>query len=224
MWNQQNVVWHPEGVEALSPEQSRFIQTGLTWSAGPWSARLEASRTSFSNLVYFDLNSYLYRNGSNIRIQGIETGVAYHLDRWGLEGFYRNQEARDTSTDEAHRFSSAAVIRRPFQSFGFNAYWTRKPFRADLRWSWFGSRYENFGGYPGLIASDRSHFNDLSAALAWDARKDLSFTLRGQHLLQPKISREDWLMRTTEGENDASMIRGYPAQPPTWTVEARYRF
>lgn len=223
MYNHQNAAWNP-GLAPLEPERSRFGQAGLTWSRGAWSARLEASRTTFANLVFFDMTSWIYRNGGDIRIQGLEAGLAYRQEAWGVDGFYRNQEARDLKAEPARRFSTDAVIRRPFQSLGLKAYGLLGAFRGDLRWSWFGSRYENLGGQPARLGSDPRHFNDLEIAVAWEAIRGLALTLRGQHLLQSRMDREAWLLRARDGENDASMIRGFPAQPRSVSLEARYRF
>jgi len=116
------------------------------------------------------------------------------------------------------------VIRRPFNSLGLKGHKTLGAFRFDVRWSWFGPRYENFGGFPAQLGASRTHFNDLALGSTWRVRDNLTLTLRGEHLLQPKLSVADWENRTTDGENDAYQIFGFPAQPPTWTLEARYRF
>ena len=58
----------------------------------------------------------------------------------------------------------------------------------------------------------------------WAATPKLAFTLRGEHLLQPKVTVADWHNRTTDNQNDAYQVFGFPAQPPTLSLELRYRF
>lgn len=215
------------GAPRLDREESTYANAGVTWEQGAWSARIEASRTLFAKLVYFDLNNYLYANGSEVRTQSLEGSLGYRLTAWGLEGFYRNQEARDLKEPEATRFSMPGVVRRPFNSFGLKGYAVVGAFRFDGRWGWFGPRYENFGYvYPtgSVLAASKVHFNDLSLAAAWSVNAAFSLTLRGDHLLQPRLSVADWKNRVTDGHNDAYQIFGFPAQPPTVSLEARYRF
>jgi len=219
MYNASNGVAEP-----LAEEKSRFAILGASWEQGHWKVTLEANRTVFTRLVYFDLNTYNYANGSDVRTQSAQLTVGYNQETWGVEGFYRNQEARDLNAAEDMKFKTPAVLRRPFQSLGLKGHLIVEPFRFDLNWSWFGPRYENFGGWPSVIGASNVHFNDLSVAATWMARKDFTLTLRGEHLLQPKLSRKDWENRATDGDNDAYQIFGFPAQPPTWTLEARYRF
>jgi vitamin B12 transporter len=219
MYNASNGVTTP-----LDVEKSKFVILGASWNQGPWKLELEANRTIFQHLIYFDLNSYQYANGSNIRTQSAQLSAGYHRESWELDGFYRNQEARDLNAPEDQRFSTSAVVRRPFQSFGLKGHVLVAPFRFDAHWSWFGPRYENFGGYPATLGASRVHFNDVGLAATWMARKDFTLSLRGEHLLQPKLSVVDWENRTTDGDNDAYQLFGFPAQPPTWTLEARYRF
>ena len=211
------------GTTALQNEQSTFARVGADWTQGPWTVRVEASRTHFSNLIYFDLNSYVYDNGSDMRIQGLETSVAYKAAKWGAEGFWRNQEAREMDLPAAEQLTSSAVVRRPFNVVGAKAWRVLGAWRLDAHWSWTGSDYENYGyGIP--IAASRTHFNDLGLGAAWAYSAALSFSLKAEHLLQPRLTEADWLNRTTDGQNDASQIYGFPAQPPTLTLELRYRF
>jgi outer membrane cobalamin receptor len=216
----------------LENEKSYTLQAGTTWEQGPWKAHIELSRTQFKHLIYFDdsLGAIVhspwgdyptggYQNGSNIRIQSAEFGLGYHTSAWGMEGFYRNQEARDLDQPEAQQLSAPTVIRRPFQSLGANAYWVQGDLRLDGRWSWFGSRYEY-----GLPFAYKAHFNDLSLSATYAIRKNLTVTLRGDHLLQPALTREDWLSRQYDFANDASLEYGFPAQPPTVALDVKCRF
>ena len=113
------------------------------------------------------------------------------------------------------------MVRRPFQTLGAHAFRVLGDVRLEGRWSWTGPRYEATLT-PGM--GFKEHFNDLSLSAAWAARKDLTFTLRGDHLMQPNTTVAQWLARTRDFQNDASQIFGYPAQPPTVTLEVRYLF
>jgi vitamin B12 transporter len=213
----------------LNNEESRTFQAGADWAQGPWKTRLELSRTRFDRLIYWDQTlgapspwggtTGAYQNGSNIRIQSAEIGLGYLTTPWGLEAFYRNQEARDLDQPEGRQLSAQTVIRRPFQSLGASVYWIHGDLRLDGRWSWFGSRYEY-----GLPFAYRAHFNDLSLAATYTLPKGVTVTLKGDHLLQPKLTRADWLSRQHDFDNDAAMIYGFPAQPPTVALDVKYRF
>lgn len=219
-----NQVWGYPGLEPLQRERSRFHQAGADWTEGPWTLRLQASRTRFDNLVYFDFNDFVYRNGSNLRVQGAELTVGYRSERWQVEGTYRNQEARDLQAPADQQLRSGGVVRRPFQSLGLRAEAAFGPVRTHLHWGWFGARYENFGGFPSVLGANKTHFNDLGLGLSWEASQAFSVGLRGEHLLQPRTTRTEWLARTHDQANDASMIFGFPAQPPTAILDLRYRF
>ncbi len=213
----------------LKNEKGKTTQAGASWKSGPWSARLDLSRTQYDSLVAFDPTlgvpspwggmSGAYINGQNIRVQSMELGLGYRLQGWGIEGFYRNQEARDLSVPEVQQLMTSTVVRRPFQTVGASAYAVFGALRIDGRWSWFGSRYEY-----GLPFAYKAHFNDASLAASYPFTKQFSLSLRGEHLFQSAITREEWLDRSRDFENDAAMIYGYPAQPRTVTLEARYRF
>lgn len=213
--------------EPLNREESTYLNGGVTWEQGPWSAKLEASRTLFKHMVYFDLNAYTYANGNQVRTQGLEGTFGYRTSAWGLDAFYRNQEARDLTQPRESQLGAPAVVRRPFNSFGLKTFAVMGAFRVDGRWGWFGPRYENFGYvYPtgSVLGASKVHFNDLALAASWAATKDVSLTLRGEHLLQPRITVADWQNRTQDGKNDAYQIFGFPAQPRTFNLELRYRF
>nr|WP_320132440.1 TonB-dependent receptor [uncultured Holophaga sp.] len=217
------------GGDALDNEKSKFIEAGLGWEQGPWKAKLELFRTLFSSLVYYDSNggvpiaswggydSGIYRNGKGIRIQSAQISGGYETKHCGLTGFYRNQEARDTSVTEDQQLSSSSVIRRPFQSLGLSTFCVLGEVRLDARWSWTGSQYENGFAF-------RTHYNDLSLAATWAIQEHLSVTLRGDNLMQPYTNREAWLSRVNDFRNDGSQVYGYPAQAPSASAELRYRF
>lgn len=215
MYNQQN------GGDQLQREKSRFVQVGGAWEQGPWYAKVEASRTRHENLVIFDLTSYLYANAGALRIQGAEGTFGYKQAGFFLEGFYRNQEARDTQAPEGQQLAASSVLRRPFQTLGLKGSRAFGDWRADLAWGWSGARYENFGSG---IGASKVHFNSLDAALAWKPVKPLELTLRGSHLMQKAWSVQDWKTGAMDGRNDAYLVAGFPAQPRSFSLEAAYRF
>jgi len=212
------------GSPLLSNEESHFLQAGLGWERGPWRTRLEAWRTTMGTLVTFDYATFTYAMGRDLRFQGLEGAVDYHADHWTVGGWARSQEARDLTLPEDQQLQGTAVIRRPFFAFGLKADATLSAFRAGLAWSWQGPRYDYFGGFPGVYGPGRVHFNDLSASLGWDIRKDMSLTLRGDNLLQPKLTVAEWRAGTTNFQNDAYGIFNYPAPPPTVSLEFRIRY
>jgi vitamin B12 transporter len=217
MWNQQG------GGEQLQREKSRFVQVGGAWERGPWYAKVEANRISIENLVSFDFTSYLYQNSGAMRIQGAEGTFGYRQSTFFLEGFYRNQEARDTQAPKAQQLMTDSVVRRPFQTLGLKGSRTFGLWRGDLAWGWSGARYEYFGfGLP--IRASKVHFNTLDMALAWKPIKPLELTLRGSHLMQKAWSVQDWTSGTLDGKNDAYLVAGFPAQPRSFSLEAAYRF
>ncbi len=209
---------------ALQNEKSRFLQLGGSWTCGPWQAKVEAFRTTFDSAVLFDLNTFTYANGQDLRFQGVEGSAGYRAATWGIEGFWRNQEARDLKAPEADQLHSAAVLRRPFNTLGTRADATCGDFRGDLSWSWQGSRYESFGGFPAKLGPSNIHFNDLSAALTWKLSPKVDAALRGDHLLQPRVSKADWLARRTDFQNDAYTVYNFPAQSPVVSMELRVRY
>lgn len=212
------------GSPLLTNEESHFLQAGLGWERGPWRARLEAWRTTMGTVVNFDYATFTYAMGRDLRFQGLEGAVDYHADHWSLGGWARSQEARDLTLPEDQQLQGTAVIRRPFFAFGLKADAKVADFRAGLAWSWQGPRYDYFGGFPGVYGPGRVHYNDLSANLAWDFRKDMSLTLRGDNLLQPKLTVAEWQAGATDFQNDAYAIFNYPAPPPTVSLEFRIRY
>ncbi len=216
--------YNPSAHRPLEPERSRFLQGGWTWEQGPWSARVEASRTTFDRLLYFDLNQYLYANGQDIRIQGVEGALTYRKEGWGVEGFVRSQEARDLQAPAGQEFSTNSVIRRPFATFGLTAFWAQGPWRADVRWNRTGPKYENFGGYPAKLGASRVHFSDVAASLRYQVNKAWEVALKGENLLQARWTVDEWKAQAMDGRNNAYQVFGFPAQPRTVQLEARYRF
>ncbi len=218
--------------QTLENERSFTRQAGATYEHGPWRVGVDLVRTRYGNLVYYDPNggvlvpspygdyyTGIYRNGTDLRFQSAQVNGGYRTEAWSLMGFYRNQEFRNETGPESERFSKGAVVRRPFQSLGLNGHRMAGKVRLEARWSWIGSRYDY-----GLPSAFKQHFNDLGVAASMPLSRDLTLAVRGEHLMQPRTSREQWLSRERDFQNDASQVFGYPAQPPTGTLEVRYRF
>lgn len=223
--NPSSFNYNPAAYAPLENERSRTAQVGYGYADGAWSFRVDAQQTTYDNLVYFDLSStFDYANGQNLRVQGVEAALAYRVKAWGAELFVRNQEVRDLGVPLEQQLEGSATVRRPFTTFGLSGYIERGALRMDGHWSWAGARYENYGGFPSRIDARKTHFNDLGVLGAWTFRPGLSLGLRGEHLLQPRISRQDWLNRNYDQQNDAQPIYGFPAQARTWSLELRYRF
>lgn len=201
--------------DSLQNEQSRFTQAGFTYDRASWHVKLEAQSLYFSNLVYYDLSSSKYFNGQNMRFRSLGVFLDYQASFWEFGGFVRSQEARRLGIEESRQLMDGSVIRRPFLITGLRGSWQRNDFRADMAWSWSGSRYENMG----TILPSRVHFNDLSVGLAWDFHSYGRVSLRGQNLLQPKVSKEDWMAGKTDFQNDAYVVFNFPAQPRTVVLE-----
>ncbi|HXC17185.1 MAG TPA: TonB-dependent receptor [Holophagaceae bacterium] len=207
----------------LENEKSHFLQAGLGWDRGPWHTRLEAWRTKLDQAVIFDLSKFVYLNGGNLRFQGLEGAVDYKAGRWGLGAWARSQEARDLTQVPDQQLGAGAVLRRPFFAFGLQGEVTRGAFRGDLGWSWQGPHYDYFGGSPAVYAG-HTHYNDLHASLAWSFDGNMSLTLRGENLLQPKITVAEWKAHETDFQNDAYQVYNFPAPPPTVSLEFRIRY
>ena len=73
---------------------------------------------------------------------------------------------------------------------------------------------------------DAQHW--LTVRRVWEAGDtvtvELPTGLRGEHLLQPRTTAAQWVAASREGQNDAYIIDGYPAAPPSGSLEARFRF
>lgn len=212
------------GGEQLNNEKSHFLQAGLGFDGGPWHARLDAWRTKLDEAVIFDLSDFQYHNRGQLRFQGLEGALDYQAEAWNLGAWARSQEARDLTQPGGQQLNAGSVLRRPFFAFGLKGEATWGAFRGNLNWSWQGPRYEYFGGFPAVYAPSRVHYNDLGASLAWTVREGMSLTLRGENLLQPKLTKDEWLSRKTDFQNDAYQVYNFPAAPPTVSLEFRIRY
>jgi len=218
---------HTLGRPLPENEKSRGTQLGSSWSRAGWTARLEASRTRYDRVIYWEAIpgqwTGVYLNGRQLRIQSLEGSLGYGTETWGLRGFLRSQEARNESVAEDRRFQVSGAAGRPFFMTGLEAHWIHGSFRVDGGWSYVGSLYAYDESAGGVVAN-HTHFNDLRGSLAWTPVPAFTLTLKGTHLLQGSWSREAWLAGEVRGQNDAYLLPNYPAQGRTFTLEARYRF
>ena len=216
--------YNPIGYTKLDKENGRYIHLGYETDWNRYSFQFKLSRLHHRNLVYFDLNSFDYANGENLRIQSAELIATYRGDYWTLRASYRNQEARQLDVPREQQFITSASIRRPFNilSLGVDRQWN--DIRMHLQWNYFGSHYDNFGGFPAKLAAYRHPFQDLSFGIFWSQSSVLEVYLRGQHLLQPQISLQDWLSRQYDFINNAQQLYGFPAQAPILSLGLKYLF
>jgi len=209
----------------LANETSHGGQVGAGYERGSWLFKVEASRTEYDQVVHYvsmPYPQYRYENGTNLRVQGVEATAAFTGVGWRLEGFARSQEARNMDQPGPSQFSTSGAAGRPFFTSGLRGTATWKDWRVSGRWSYTGSSYQYFD-IPGLVLGERTHFNDVSLALTWSPVKSLSWTLRGDHLLQDAWTKEDWLSGRMSGRNDTYLLPVFPVSGRTFTLEVKYR-
>jgi len=223
----------------ILPERSRTVQLGATGQfAGHWEYRLEAQRTRVSDLLAYVYDTSFafpplftshYANQGSIRAQSLEGALGWRGGAdlaYGWDVILRSQETRDldhnTDTD---RFGTqnTAILRHPFFTGAVAAFVQSKTWRADLRLAHVGPRYDlNDTTYE--VTSTRKAYRDLSVGLSHEPVKHLTVSLRGEHLLQPKQTVQDWLSGRYDQEGDASLVYGFPAPGPRWTLAATWRW
>jgi len=214
------------GYGSLDSETSRGTQVGASFERGPWSARLELSRTHYDHVIAWkDLGNWngMYINGTDLRVQGAEASLAYSATDWRLEGFARSQEARNDSQPQAEQLRTSGTLGRPFFSGGLRGSARFGEWRVQARWAYVGSSYQYFDDLGG-VEGERTHFNDVSLALLWTPLKRWTFTLRGEHLMQRAWTREEWQAGALLRKNDAYLVPIFPAPGPTASLEATFRY
>ena len=224
-------------IYAIRPERSRTFQIGATGQfADQWEYRLEAQRTRISDLLaYVYDTSYAwpplftshYANQGTIRAQSLEGALGWRGGgdvAHGIDLILRSQETRDLDHNTgADRFGpqNTAILRHPFFTASLAAFAQSKAWRADVRLAHVGPRYDlNDTTYE--VLSTRRPYRDLSLGLSHEPLKGLTLALRGEHLLQPKQTVQDWLSGRYDQEGDASLVYGFPAPGPRWTLAATW--
>ncbi len=223
----------------IRPERSRTLQIGATGQvAGHWEYRLEAQRTRVSELLAYlydtsfafpPLFTSHYANQGAIRAQSVEGALGWRGGEalaYGWDLILRSQETRDLDHNtEADRFGqqNSAILRHPFFTASAGGFVQSKTWRAEARFDRVGPRYDlNDVTYE--VTSTRRPYRDLSVGLSHEPVKHLTLALRGEHLLQPKQSVQDWLSGRYDQEGDASLVYGFPAPGPRWTLAATWRW
>jgi outer membrane receptor protein involved in Fe transport len=217
----------------LRMEQSTFVQVGLGWGQGNWYGRLESQQQTGKDLLAFDGQSYA--NQDRVRVRGTEAAFGWRTaQQVGLEGFVRAQEARDLNAPEGQALSTLASQRRPFSSHGLKGFMGWSRVRAEIHYTLQGHQYAAAGdsegggtranGLPPTIRATQVVYRDVGLSTTVKAGRHWTLVIRGEHLLQPRTDAAAWVARAREGQNDASIIDGYPAAGPSYSVEARFRF
>jgi outer membrane receptor protein involved in Fe transport len=224
-------------VYRIQPERSSTIQVGATGQfADHWEYRLEAQRTRISDLLAY-VSDYAfppaftshYANEGSIRAQSVEgalgwrggTDVAY-----GWDLILRSQETRDLDHNtEGQQFGqqNTAIVRHPFFTGAVTAFAQSRTWRADLRFDRIGSRYD-INDTSFQVISTGKPYRDLSLGLSHEPLKGLTVSLRGEHLLQPRPTVQDWLTGRYDQNGDASLVYGFPAPEPRWTLGLTWRW
>ncbi|MCM2249607.1 MAG: TonB-dependent receptor [Geothrix sp.] len=224
---------------AIRPERSRTFQVGATGRfAGHWEYRLEAQRTRISDLLAYVYDTSFawpalftshYANQGAIRAQSLEGALGWRGGgdvAYGADAILRSQETRDLDHNTgADRFGpkNTAILRHPFFTASLAGFAQSKAWRADVRLAHVGPRYDlNDTSYE--VVSTRRPYRDLSLGLSHEPAKNLVLALRGEHLLQKKMSVQDWVSGRYDQEGDASLVYGFPAPGPRWTLAATWRW
>ncbi|MFZ1376949.1 MAG: TonB-dependent receptor [Geothrix sp.] len=223
----------------VAPERSRTLQVGATGLlAGHWEYRLEAQRTRISNLLayvydtsfaYPPLFTSHYANQGSIRAQSLEGALGWRGGTdlaYGWDLILRSQETRDLDHNtEADRFGqqNTAIVRHPFFTGSLAGFAQGKRWRADVRIDRVGARYDIHDTTYQVIATGRP-YRDFSLGGAFEPMQSLTLALRGEHLLQPRQSVQDWLSGRYDQNGDAALVYGFPAPGPRWTLSATWRW
>lgn len=210
----------------LDLERSGSGFAGFGWGRGNWTGRLESNRTTYRDAI--GISGFTYANVEHVRVQGTEATVGYNRGGFGAEGFARAQEAKDL-TNGTDPYGTDASAERPFHSHGLKLHygWTRV--RLDLRYRETGASYQIAGpplrgvGASPIIAT-RTVFRELSTVATFVLGKHWTLIARGEHLLQPKTTVDDWLTRQTDYENNANRSFGLPSPGPNGSLEVIFRY
>jgi outer membrane receptor protein involved in Fe transport len=223
----------------IVPEHSRTLQLGLTGLlSNHWEYRLEAQRTRVSDLLAYVYDTSFafpplftshYANQGSIRAQSLEGALGWRGGEdvaHGWELILHSQETRDLDHNvDSQQFGqqNTAIVRHPFFTAALSAFAQSKTWRGDIRFDHIGSRYDlNDTSYQ--VISTGKPYRDLSLGLSHEPLKGLTLALRGEHLLQPKQSVQDWLSGRYDQTGDAALVYGFPAPGPRWTLAATWRW
>jgi len=223
----------------ITPERSRTVQVGVTGLlAGHWEYRLEAQRTRISNLLAYVYDTSFsfpplftshYANQGTVRAQSLEGALGWRGGAdlaYGWDLILRSQETRDLDHNtEGQRYGqqNTAIVRHPFFTGAVSAFVEAKRWRVDVRFDRVGPRYDIHDTTYQVISTGRP-YRDLSVGGSFEPMKHLVLALRGEHLLQPRQSVQDWLSGRYDQDGDAALVYGFPAPGPRWTLSATWRW
>jgi len=222
----------------LTPERSRTVQVGATGlCAGHWEYRLEAQRTFLTNLlndVYDTSYSYPplftshYVNSGEIRAQSLEAALGWRGGAkvaYGWEAILRSQETRDldhNATGQEFGEQDSTIARHPFFTGALTGFVQSSSWRAEVRYDRVGARYDLNDTTFAVIPV--KPYNTLALGISQEPLKGLTLALRGENLLQPRQSTQDWLSGRYDQNGNASLVFGFPAPEPRWTLSATWRW
>jgi outer membrane cobalamin receptor len=222
----------------IAPERSRTVQVGATGlCAEHWEYRLEAQRTNINDLLayvydtsfaYPPLFTSHYANLGNIRAQSLEGALGWRGGgdvAYGWELILRSQETRDldhNTPGQEFGQQNTAIVRHPFFTGALTAFAQTNTWRGDLRFDRIGSRYDLNDTTFAVIPV--KPYQDLSVGLSHEPMKGLTLALRGEHLLQPKQSVQDWLSGRYDQNGNAALVYGFPGSGPRWSLSATWRW
>ncbi|HJV22477.1 MAG TPA: TonB-dependent receptor plug domain-containing protein, partial [Holophagaceae bacterium] len=217
------------GGPELHEETSTFSFAGLAWGKGSVYSRIEASQSVYHHAI--GTNGLVYQNQDRLRFQGVETTVGFRIPfaGIGIEGFVRAQDTRDLNAPPGQEFSNLASSGKPFNTHGFKVLSGKAKWKIDLTYRLVGHRYEWVGDYtcntllPNVINTQVT-YRDLSAKGSVTFNKHVTILFRGDHLLQPKITADQWKALIPDPNNDTQRTYGIPALSPTYTMEVQTRF
>jgi hypothetical protein len=199
---------------------------GFGWGHGNWSGRLESNRSTYRDAIGFD--GFVYRNQDHVRVQGTEASLTYSRGGFGAEGFARAQEAKDLNAP-ADPYGTSAAAGRPFQSHGLKVFAGWSHVRFDLRYRTVGANYQpaappsRINGFVSPITSVVV-YQQLAATATITLGKHWTLIARGENLLQPRTSVDEWLARQTDDQADAYRAYGLPAVGPNASMEVIFRY
>ncbi len=220
------------GTASLGMETTASLQLGLGWGRGNWYGKLETQQQRGQDLI--GLSGSTYVNQDRLQTRATEAALGWRTARkLGVEAFLRAQEARDLQAPSDQAFATLASERRPFSAHGLKGFMGWGRVQAELHYTLQGHQYSTYGesagraatnGLPPVIRPTQVVYRTVGMTTTVTAGRHLTLILRGENLLQPRTSPEAWAGQVKEGQSDAYLVDGYPAAPPTYSLEARYRF
>jgi len=217
------------GLSDLAPlqgEHNGFGFAGFGWGKGNWSSRLESSRSTYRDVITF--NGIAYRNTGHLRVQSTEATVGYSRGGFGGEGFVRAQEAKDLKSPD-DPYGTPTAINRPFHSHGLKVFGGGGPLRVDLRYRQVGANYQIVSGPPRRDGSAPRiesvvTYQVMDAIATLTLGKHWTLIARGENLLQPRTTVDQWLSRQEDDQKDAYRSFGFPAPGPKTSLEVVFRY